>query len=139
MKRKLMAIICAASLVFSCGAVAFADETEGGGREGDRWQKDTYNVGITIQDVSEANAENYNLEAAGVYIAQVTGVNAQNAGFQEMDRIVSFNGQEIKSSNEFITLVRKCKIGDTVTIVVSRNGQEIEIKTVLEELQQQQP
>ena len=34
MKRKLMAIICAASLVFSCGAVAFADETEGGGREG---------------------------------------------------------------------------------------------------------
>ena len=35
MKRKLMAIICAASLVFSCGAVAFADETEGGGREGE--------------------------------------------------------------------------------------------------------
>lgn len=54
MKRKLMAIICAASLVFSCGAVAFADETEGGGREGDRWQKDTYNVGITIQDLSNA-------------------------------------------------------------------------------------
>ena len=92
-------------------------------------------VGVVISEVSEDNARYYGLESAGVYIAQVTGANAQSAGFQEMDRIVSFNGQEIKSSNEFITLVRKCKVGDTVTIVVSRNGQEIEIKTVLEELQ----
>ncbi|MBR2390155.1 MAG: PDZ domain-containing protein, partial [Mogibacterium sp.] len=51
----------------------------------------------------------------------------------------SFNGKQISDSNEFITLVRKCKVGDTVTIVVSRKGQQIEIKTVLEELQQQQP
>ena len=92
-------------------------------------------VGIVISEVSEDNAQYYGLESAGVYIAQVKGENAQKAGFQEMDRIVSFNGQQISSSNEFITLVRKCKVGDTVTIVVSRNGQEIEIKTVLEELQ----
>ena len=92
-----------------------------------------------IEYVSEENAQYYGLESAGVYIAQVTGENAQKAGFQEEDRIVSFNGKEIADSNEFITLVRKCKVGDTVTIVVSRKGQQIEIKTVLEELQQQQP
>ena len=92
-------------------------------------------VGIVISEVSEDNAQYYGLESAGVYIAQITGENARNAGFQEMDRIVSFNGTKISSSNEFITLVRKCKVGDTVTVVVSRNGQEIEIKTVLEELQ----
>ena len=92
-------------------------------------------VGIVISEVSEDNAQYYGLESAGVYIAQVTGENAQQAGFQEKDRIVSFNGTEISSSNEFITLVRKCKVGDTVTVVVSRNGQQIEIKTVLEELQ----
>jgi len=92
-------------------------------------------VGIVISEVSEDNAQYYGLESAGVYIAQVTGENAQQAGFQEKDRIVSFNGTEINSSNEFITLVRKCKVGDTVTVVVSRNGQQIEIKTVLEELQ----
>ena len=96
-------------------------------------------VGVVISDVSEENAQYYGLESAGVYIAQVTGENAQKAGFQEEDRIVSFNGKEISDSNEFITLVRKCKVGDTVTIVVSRKGQQIEIKTVLEELQQQQP
>ena len=91
-------------------------------------------VGITIQDVSEANAENYNLEAAGVYIAQVTGENAKNAGFQQGDRIISIDGKEIKDSQTFIAQVRNHKVGDTVSIVVSRQGQEIEIKTVLEEL-----
>ena len=96
-------------------------------------------VGVVISDVSEENAQYYGLESAGVYIAQVTGENAQKAGFQAEDRIVSFNGTQISNSNEFITLVRKCKVGDTVTIVVSRKGQQIEIKTVLEELQQQQP
>ncbi|MBR3331789.1 MAG: trypsin-like peptidase domain-containing protein [Mogibacterium sp.] len=96
-------------------------------------------VGIVISDVSEENAQYYGLESAGVYVAQVTGENAQKAGFQAEDRIVSFNGKQISDSNEFITLVRKCKVGDTVTIVVSRKGQQIEIKTVLEELQQQQP
>ena len=96
-------------------------------------------VGVVISDVSEENAQYYGLESAGVYIAQVTGENAMKAGFQPEDRVVSFNGTQINNSNEFITLVRKCKVGDTVTIVVSRNGQEIEIKTVLEELQQQQP
>lgn len=92
-------------------------------------------VGIVISEVSEDNAQYYGLESAGVYVAQVTGENAQQAGFKEMDRIVSFNGTEISSSSEFITLVRKCKVGDTVSVVVSRNGQQIEIKTVLEELQ----
>lgn len=96
-------------------------------------------VGIVISEVSEENAQYYGLESAGVYIAQVTGENAVKAGFSEGDRIVSFNGTEVSNSNDFITLVRKCKVGDTVTIVVSRSGQQLEIKTVLEELQQQQP
>ena len=91
-------------------------------------------VGITIQDVTEANAESYGLEAAGVYIAQVTGENAKKAGFQQGDRIISIDGTQANDSQTFINKVREHKVGDTVTIVVSRQGQEIEIKTVLEEL-----
>ena len=90
-------------------------------------------IGIMIQDVSEENAQYYNLEAAGVYVAQVTGENAQKAGFQQGDRIISFNGKEISSSSDLISRVRECKAGDTVTVVISRSGQQIEIKTVLEE------
>lgn len=95
-------------------------------------------VGVVISEVSEEQAQYYGFSEPGVYIAQVTGHNAQEAGFREADRVVSFNGTKVNNSSEFITLVRKCKVGDSVTVVVSRDGQEIEIKTVLEELQTQQ-
>lgn len=95
-------------------------------------------VGIQISDVTEEVSEYYGLEEPGVYIAHVTGFNAQQAGFQEQDRIVSFNGTKINNSSEFIKLVSDCKVGDTVTVVVSRQGQEIEIETVLEEQQIEQ-
>ena len=90
-------------------------------------------VGVTIADVSEDTARYYQLESAGVYITQVTGENAKKAGFQSEDRIVSLDGEEISSSQQFVAAVRKHKAGDVVTIVVSRSGQEIEIKTELEE------
>ena len=96
--------------------------------------RETPAVGVVISEVSEENAKYYGLDKAGVYIAQVTGENAKNAGFQEKDRIISIDGKEIKSSNEFISIIRKHKIGDTVTVVVERNGQEMEIKTELEAL-----
>lgn len=90
-------------------------------------------VGITIAEVSEESAQYYQLDSAGVYITQVTGENAQKAGLQQNDRIVSFEGETIESSQQFITAVKKHKAGDTVTMVVNRGGQDIEIKTVLEE------
>ena len=114
------------------------DIIENGGSSSENASNETPAVGIVISEVSEDNAQYYGLESAGVYIAQVTGANALKAGFQEGDRIVSFNGQEISTSNEFITLVRKCKVGDTVSVVVSRNGQQMEIKTELEALNTQQ-
>ena len=90
-------------------------------------------IGISITDVSESNAQYYNLSEPGVYIAQVTGENAEKAGFQEGDKIVSFEGDAVKDSNDLIKKVRAHKVGDTVTVVVSRSGQEIKIKTKLEE------
>ena len=90
-------------------------------------------VGVTIADVSEDSARYYQLESAGVYITDVTGENAKKAGFQAEDRIVSLDGEEITSSQQFVSAVKKHKAGDIVTVVVSRSGQEIEIKTELEE------
>lgn len=113
------------------------DIIESGGNVGSK-TAGTPAVGVVIRDVSEEQSQYYGLDEPGVYIAQVTGVNAQKAGFKEQDRIVSFNGTEIDDSSTFITLVRKCKVGDVVTVVVSRQGQQIEIKTELEELQTQQ-
>lgn len=90
-------------------------------------------IGISITDVSESNAQYYNLSEPGVYIAQVTGENAEKAGFKAGDKIVSLNGDKIANSDDLIKKVRACKIGDTVTVVVMRSGQEIKIKTKLED------
>ena len=91
-------------------------------------------IGIMIQDVSKENAQLYGFESEGVYIAQVNGKNAEEAGFKQGDKVISIDGNKVKSSSDFISRVREHKIGDTVSVVVSRDGQEIEIKTVLEEL-----
>lgn len=90
-------------------------------------------IGIMIQDVSKENAEYYNLKEAGVYVAEVSGDNAKKAGFKKGDRVVSIEGKKIESSSDLISRVREQKIGDKVTVVVMRDGQEIEIKTILEE------
>ena len=71
-------------------------------------------------------------ENSGVYVAQVTGSNAKKAGFKEGAKIVSIDGKNISSSSDLISEVQSHKSGDTVTIVVERNGQTIELKTVLE-------
>ena len=68
----------------------------------------------------------------GVYISQVTGSNAQKAGFQAGDKIISFDGEEISDSNTLISEVQEHKSGDKVTVVVERNGKKVKIKTALE-------
>ena len=71
-------------------------------------------------------------ENNGVYIAQVTGNNAQKAGFKPGDKIVSFDGKSINDSNSLISEVQKHKAGDKVKVVVQRDGKETTIKTTLE-------
>lgn len=77
-------------------------------------------IGIVIRDNN------------GVYISQVTGSNAKKAGFQEGDKIVKFDGDDIDNSNELIEEVQEHKAGDKVTVVVERNGKQQKIKTTLE-------
>lgn len=71
-------------------------------------------------------------EDSGVYIAQVTGDNAKNAGFQEGDKVVSIDGKEVTTSSDLISEVQSHKAGDKVAVTVERDGQSIEIKTELE-------
>ena len=68
----------------------------------------------------------------GVYVAQVTGNNAKKAGFQEGDKIVSFDGTSVSTSNDLVTAVQQHKAGDTVSVTVERDGQQVEITTTLE-------
>lgn len=100
----------------------WAGQQNGGQNNGQQSQQNSGNVSIGIV-ISDNN---------GVYISQVTGSNAQKAGFKEGDKIVKFDGEDIDNSNELISEVQKHKSGDKVTVVVERNGKEQKIKTTLE-------
>ena len=90
-------------------------------------------IGISIYDISEDNAEYYELDGEGVYVAEVTGDNAEKAGLKKGDKILKYNGSIVENSEDLIKKVRQGKIGDTVTLMISREGQKMEIKTKLEE------
>ena len=90
-------------------------------------------IGISIYDISEDNAEYYELDGEGVYVAEVTGDNAEKAGLRKGDKILKYNGSIVENSEDLIKKVRQGKVGDTVTLMISREGQKMEIKTKLEE------
>lgn len=93
--------------------------------------KDRPVIGITIADVTAEQASSNDLNGAGVYITEVTSPEAESAGLKVKDKVISMNGKTISSGSDLITRVRKCNIGDTVTLVIERDGKQQTIKTKL--------
>ena len=98
----------------------FNNEQDGSGQNQQNQQQSGPSIGIVIR------------EESGVYVSQVTGEKAKTAGFKEGDKIVSLDGKAISNSNDLISEIKTHKAGDTVTMKLERNGQEVEIKTELE-------
>ena len=92
-------------------------------------------LGMTTIDVSNAQtAMMYRLSGIGVYIDQVVpGSNAEKVGFHSGDRILSFNGQEVSSGQDLTKAISGCQVGDTVEIVIYRNGSRYSGQLTLEE------
>lgn len=90
-------------------------------------------AGITIFNVTEDRVEYYDVDEPGVYIADVNGNNAKEAGLKTGDRIIGFEGQAVESSSALVAEIQKHKIGDEVTFKISRNGKELDISLKLED------
>lgn len=97
--------------------------------------KGRIDLGFTTVDVTNAQtAMMYRLSSTGVYIDEVTeGSNAAAVGFHAGDRILSFNGEEIASGDDLTKAIQNCKVGDTVEIIIVRNGQKYSGELTLEE------
>ena len=97
--------------------------------------KGRIDLGFTTVDVTNAQtAMMYRLPSTGVYIDEVTeGSNAAAVGFHAGDRILSFNGEEIASGDDLTKAIQNCKVGDTVEIIIVRNGQKYSGELTLEE------
>lgn len=90
-------------------------------------------IGISGEDITEIYSAYYRLPV-GVYVRKIQNDGpAKNSDLQVGDIIVKFNGEKIESMSQLNNLKNKCAIGDTVTLTVSRNNEEVEIDVTLTE------
>ena len=93
-------------------------------------------LGMTFIDVnSEQVAWMYGLEKTGCYIYSVDkNTNADIAGFESGDRVVSVNGVEVNTSDDVEKIIKDCNVGEEVTFAVENtSGKSYKISFELEE------
>lgn len=90
-------------------------------------------IGISGTDVSETLSEYYNIPV-GVYVRSIQSDGpAKSSDLKPGDVIVKFNGEKIETMSQLNKKKNDCKIGDEVTLTVSRGGEEIDVKVTLTE------
>ena len=92
-------------------------------------------LGMEFVDInSNDTAFYYGVNQLGCYVLSVTnGSNAEKAGFKRGDLITAVNGTEISQSSEISKVLENNKVGDKVTLTVSRSGRTTDIELELEE------
>jgi Do/DeqQ family serine protease len=94
-------------------------------------------LGVIIQPVNETIKEQFGLKSTnGALVSQVKpGSAAEKAGIKRDDVIIAFNGEKIEDTNALRNKVAETMPGTEVTLTIVRDGKEIEVKAVLDELQ----
>lgn len=89
-----------------------------------------YTVGISIVEITDSStAKQYGVDKTGLYIARIVeNSDAEKAGLQSGDLIVSINGKEVSDFDTVRSIIKKSKSGDVITFVVERDGKETTIK-----------
>ena len=94
-------------------------------------------LGVGLRDFHlDEDTRNYlNLEKNDVVMIVSPAKNgpAAKAGLRHYDVVLEVNHQEIESSDQLIKMIRKMKVGDKVTIRISRNGNLMAKEVVLDE------
>lgn len=90
-------------------------------------------IGITAQEVTENISRMYDLPV-GVYISEVTaGGAAEAAGMKKGDVLVELDGTKVTGMSDLDAVKKKHKAGDTVSAVVSRDGNQVSLKITFSE------
>lgn len=91
-------------------------------------------------DLEKANNLSYDFGALVIrgnglgQVAVTPGSPADKAGITENDIILEIDGKKIDSTNSLSSLLQKYNVGDTVTIKISHDGSEKDVKVSLEEI-----
>lgn len=90
-------------------------------------------LGVSMAQIDSQMAQYYNLATdAGVYVANVYADSAAaEGGIEKGDIVTSFDGTAITSPSDLQMKVREKNPGDTVDVVVNRNGEEKTLSVTL--------
>lgn len=90
-------------------------------------------LGVSMAQINSQMAQYYNLPTdTGVYVANVYADSAAaEGGIEKGDIITSFDGTAITSPSDLQMKVREKNPGDTVDVVVNRNGEEKTLSVTL--------
>ncbi|CAN5878731.1 DegQ family serine endoprotease [soil metagenome] len=93
-------------------------------------------IGVTIQPVTSDVASSLGLsEVRGALVSAVQpGSPAERAGIRRGDVIVSLNGAPVSDSNSLRNQVARMQPGSEVTLMISRDNREQELRVTLGEL-----
>ena len=87
--------------------------------------------GVSIETMQQAWS--YSVNNFGVYVLEVIGESAKNAGLKIGDVIVKFDGEEIKSITDLRTVLCNYSAGDIVEIEVVRGQTTLTLILKLEQ------
>ena len=90
-------------------------------------------LGVVVVDINdERTAASYGVNEYGCYIYQVNAdSNAAYAGLRAGDRIISIDGETIDNGDEVVEIISNHSANDQITMVINRNGQEMEVNLTL--------
>jgi len=87
-------------------------------------------AGLTLIDVTDTySAWYYGVNSLGVYVYESKYTEEIKSG----DRLVSINGAEVSTSADVKSVLSEYKVGDTVTVRISRNGKQSDVQLTLQE------
>ena len=90
-------------------------------------------LGITVSTVTPLDAQRYNM-VVGAYVNSVAeGSCAETAGLQTGDIITAVDGEEITTYEELVNAKNSRSAGDTMTLTIYRDGEELTLTVVLDE------
>jgi S1-C subfamily serine protease len=95
-------------------------------------------LGIQGATLTSTIAQEYNISITqGVYIVQVTsGSGAEAAGLQRGDVITEIDGKTMTTIDAVLSYIRSKNVGDTVQVVINRNGTSKTVAVTLKTLNQ---
>ena len=88
-------------------------------------------LGIVVREISDIRtAEIYRLPGTGLYVEEVN----EGRYFRQEDKIISFEGQAINKISELRKVLDQSEVGQSVEVVVQRDGKILTLKVKLIEL-----